>query len=70
MTDRPPNQIVPGRYQFMPDLPPEVFAALKADIAKRGGPHTHRRGRGWQYPRRPQPLESALRARPQRAAAR
>ena len=25
-----------GRYQFMPDLSPEVFAALKADIAKRG----------------------------------
>jgi hypothetical protein len=25
-----------GRYQFMPDLAPELFAALKADIARRG----------------------------------
>jgi ParB-like chromosome segregation protein Spo0J len=33
-TPRP--AIIPGRYQFMPDLPIEVFAALKADIAKRG----------------------------------
>jgi hypothetical protein len=37
MTDdaSPPN-IRPGPYQFMPDLAPEIFAALKADVAKRG----------------------------------
>jgi hypothetical protein len=33
---KPPPVIISGRYQFMPELPPEVFAALKADIAKRG----------------------------------
>jgi ParB-like chromosome segregation protein Spo0J len=31
-----PPAIVPGRYQFLPGLPIEVFAALKADVAKRG----------------------------------
>ena len=29
-------KIIPGRYQFMPVLAAEVFAALKADVAKRG----------------------------------
>jgi hypothetical protein len=33
---KPPPAIISGRFQFMPDLPPEAFAALKADIAMRG----------------------------------
>jgi hypothetical protein len=36
MTDRPPKQVLPGRYQFMPYLTPEAYAALKADVVKRG----------------------------------
>lgn len=31
-----PLNLKPGRYQFMPDLAPDTFAALKADIASRG----------------------------------